>query len=220
MSNTAWKTTLPKWYVRCPNCLSIGAIDSTERPATWRSDYKRDEQGACVKRADGLGYVTEWQGGMLCSACGGHVEVMGQVTWTRKRLFENEQETPCDGRCTNAKGQNCDCSCGGHNHGTGATMTVARDKGAVPRVLVLDVETAKKRAAEWDAAWNLTDAAFEARFAPIRARKARREWLAGADYDEFNLSARCLDDMNDAAGMRTHKGRMDKLARVREACAK
>lgn len=27
-------------------------------------------------------------------------------------------ECPCDGRCTSAKGPNCDCSCGGQNHGS------------------------------------------------------------------------------------------------------
>lgn len=26
-------------------------------------------------------------------------------------------DCPCDGRCTSAKGPNCDCSCGGANHG-------------------------------------------------------------------------------------------------------
>lgn len=34
-------------------------------------------------------------------------EVKGTVT-----------DCPCDGRCTSAKGPNCDCSCGGANHGS------------------------------------------------------------------------------------------------------
>ena len=25
----------------------------------------------------------------------------------------------CDGRCVNAKGHDCECACGGHNHGRG-----------------------------------------------------------------------------------------------------
>jgi len=28
-------------------------------------------------------------------------------------------EQPCDARCTSAKGHNCECSCGGKNHGAG-----------------------------------------------------------------------------------------------------
>ena len=27
-------------------------------------------------------------------------------------------EIKCDSRCTNARGHNCDCSCGGENHGS------------------------------------------------------------------------------------------------------
>jgi hypothetical protein len=29
-------------------------------------------------------------------------------------------EQPCDARCTNARGHNCECSCGGKNHGMAA----------------------------------------------------------------------------------------------------
>lgn len=29
------------------------------------------------------------------------------------------QTIPCDGRCYNARGHNCECQCGGHNHGAG-----------------------------------------------------------------------------------------------------
>jgi hypothetical protein len=29
------------------------------------------------------------------------------------------ENIPCDGRCYNAKGHNCECQCGGHNHGAG-----------------------------------------------------------------------------------------------------
>ena len=33
-------------------------------------------------------------------------------------------QIPCDGRCYNARGHNCECSCGGHNHGAGNAMGV------------------------------------------------------------------------------------------------
>jgi hypothetical protein len=216
---SAWNATLPRWYVRCPECLSIGCIDSPERPPQWRSDYKRDENGKPLPPTAPGQYPMEWVGGLTCDACGGHVETMGQVTWTKRRLFENEQESVCDGRCTGAKGWKCDCSCGGHNHGTGATVTVQRDKGGIPRLLVLKPAEAKARRAAWDAAWDRTSNAFDAAFGAIRARKARRDWLDAPQWDDFLLSERLRDDMKDAAGMRTHKGRMDKLARVLEACA-
>jgi hypothetical protein len=31
----------------------------------------------------------------------------------------------CDGRCLNAKGHNCECSCGGKNHGRGSFVCSA-----------------------------------------------------------------------------------------------
>lgn len=36
-----------------------------------------------------------------------------------KRIEGHQNETPCDERCTEAKGHKCECSCGGRNHGAG-----------------------------------------------------------------------------------------------------
>jgi hypothetical protein len=36
---------------------------------------------------------------------------------TAKQVFGSVSDTPCDGRCMNATGPDCECSCGGHNHG-------------------------------------------------------------------------------------------------------
>lgn len=33
------------------------------------------------------------------------------------------QPVECDARCTHAKGFNCECSCGGENHGKGGMFT-------------------------------------------------------------------------------------------------
>jgi hypothetical protein len=39
---------------------------------------------------------------------------------TRVIFFKsNPSLHKCDARCTNAKGHNCECSCGGKNHGAG-----------------------------------------------------------------------------------------------------
>ena len=35
------------------------------------------------------------------------------------RIKGRTTEHVCDSRCTHAKGPNCDCSCGGKNHGSG-----------------------------------------------------------------------------------------------------
>lgn len=40
-------------------------------------------------------------------------------TWVKVRALNGTvvAEKTCDGRCTSATGPNCECSCGGHNHG-------------------------------------------------------------------------------------------------------
>lgn len=42
------------------------------------------------------------------------------VPITRRVFFKsNPSLHKCDARCRNAKGHNCECSCGGKNHGAG-----------------------------------------------------------------------------------------------------
>lgn len=61
------------------------------------------------------------KGEMKCGACQGPIEIMGRVNGCTSDL---ETRCKCDARCTNAKGPNCDCSCGGVNHGKGMAATV------------------------------------------------------------------------------------------------
>lgn len=200
-----------RWYVRCLGCLSIGCIESERDPSPWRWDFVRGPDGQ---------YRHVAAGGAECDACGGRVETMGRVVSTfRPWLAREEEQSPCDARCSDARGHKCDCPCGGENHGKGAIVTLV-SAGGIPRVTVLDVAAATKRASEWTARKTEASAAFDARFGSLRARKARREWLGAAEYATWNLSERLHGEMTDARGMRTHKGRMDKLARVIEACAK
>lgn len=41
-------------------------------------------------------------------------------TWVAATAIDGKfkADVPCDSRCTNAKGNNCECSCGGVNHGS------------------------------------------------------------------------------------------------------
>jgi hypothetical protein len=41
-------------------------------------------------------------------------------TMGMKIIQGSKTETPCDDRCTEAKGHKCECSCGGLNHGRAA----------------------------------------------------------------------------------------------------
>jgi len=63
-------------------------------------------------------------GNKLC----GYVEGMGMVEITRKvEMKSNPSRHECDARCMNASGRtmNCECSCGGANHGKGRFMCEA-----------------------------------------------------------------------------------------------
>ena len=62
--------------------------------------------------AIGGGKPTEYGGDPLglCPQCG-HLMRGGEL---KAHLVEDHK---CDARCTGARGHNCDCSCGGKNHG-------------------------------------------------------------------------------------------------------
>lgn len=81
---------------KCKRVLSVVATATTVR--TYRDQF------------DLIHSHTSWVGGYV-ECCGqqvGMAPVKGRKT-----------EQPCDARCTNAKGHNCECSCGGKNHGAG-----------------------------------------------------------------------------------------------------
>lgn len=62
-------------------------------------------------------------GNVLC----GYKEGLGWVRITRKVVMKsNPSRHDCDARCYNASGRtmNCECSCGGKNHGKGAFKCV------------------------------------------------------------------------------------------------
>lgn len=50
------------------------------------------------------------------------VECCGVIV-AQRRIEGHRNETPCDARCTEAKGHKCECSCGGSNHGAGHEVT-------------------------------------------------------------------------------------------------
>lgn len=50
-----------------------------------------------------------------CPACDG-------VRVTENAVKGIQTDKKCDSRCTHAKGHNCECACGGANHGSGRLM--------------------------------------------------------------------------------------------------
>lgn len=90
---------ISRFCYRCNECLSVFF---TEQEATFGRAIPAIECG-----------------------CGGVAELMGRVE--RDRILQESYDVPCDGRCTNALGPKCDCSCGGINHGSGMLVEVVSD---------------------------------------------------------------------------------------------
>jgi len=159
-----------------------------------------------------VGFVTENPSytPMHCASCGGPIEVMGRVG--RSSLYRLETQSACNGSCTGARGPQCDCHCGGVNHGTHRTVTIRRELGAIPTVTLPDAAKSLVRATEFRA----TVAELQARLAPVRTRRYNRVWLSRPEFDALRGGETALAA---AAAARTHVTRMKKLTAALTALA-
>lgn len=184
-----------RWFLRCSDCLTVLAI---EHP---RKVYDR------------TGYVLPPES-IECGACGGKLEAMGRVA-RRGFVVGQTLEVPegCDERCTFASGPKCECPCGAVHHGAGVLVTVDRT-GKTPRATTLRHEEARARAAEYRAA---LEAALE-RIRPLGKadydRKMSGAWLEGAAYGRAMDYLDLLLAVGHAKHLRTHKGRLARLAKI------
>lgn len=143
---------------------------------------------------------------VLC-ACGGKCEVMGPILG--RRWARVEELCACDARCTGATGPSCDCACKGENHGTGRTVEVIRETGAIR--LATCPDAARERGAEYRAALGAARGRIVARYGDVPAEKERGEWVSGDRYWGYSHAT---DDLVAAKRLRTHKGRIARLATV------
>lgn len=81
-----------------------------------------------------------------CSICDVELLWMGRVSGDL--YIREEKKCACDERCTGAQGPNCDCKCGGKNHGTGAVVTVITEMGKI-KAGPIDREKAVQRRDEY-----------------------------------------------------------------------
>ena len=95
-------------------------IDTTTRHTRRLADGKYMASGVWIVACGG-GKPTEYGGDTemgLCPKCGRAMEygaIDGRINLERK----------CDARCTSARGHNCECQCGGENHGSQWAITEA-----------------------------------------------------------------------------------------------
>lgn len=162
-----------RWCIRCADCLAVAFVETPGRPP----------------RAD-------------CAACDGvgTVETMGEVRGVH--VGHDETRCACDGRCTHAKGPDCECSCGGVNHGSGATVTLWIVDGKAPRAAMPSTTAATAVAVEWR---GIVRAAEEA-LATVP------QWASGIRY-------RLKGQLREARAMRQHKARMARMRKAIDASA-
>lgn len=199
---------MARWYLRCNGCLAVVAIEENPgiKGTTARPADKREEHFAC-------------------SACGSQFEVMGKVYRDGGHLMQYAGERcPCDDRCTGASGPNCDCSCGGENHGSGRTVPVLRDLGKPPVIQIPQPEVAAARLAEWQAARQAAAVRIgnayrdvlrpEEQNGKFWAMRWDRDWMPPAAYARYQEGCHVLGLLNKATRYKTHGGRMKAAAKL------
>lgn len=90
----------------------------------WGSPRYRDVPAKVSRCLPTDGTATETTGNVLC----GRDAERGWVRITRTvQMKSSPSRHECDSRCMNANGRsmNCECACGGRNHGKGAFMCEA-----------------------------------------------------------------------------------------------
>lgn len=95
---------------RCKRCKAAKRIAGTSTRRYQRTDkFGNDVFSTSVDFGQSMQC---WNGCVSHVIAGTTVEV-NQIRGVRT-------DTPCDDRCTSAKGHQCECSCGGKNHGAAA----------------------------------------------------------------------------------------------------
>lgn len=146
----------------------------------------------------------------LTCDCGGNLRLMGKVTGDSWSL--HQEQSACDYRCTDAAGPQCNCSCGGVNHGSHRVVSVLVAQGMVSVVPRSDLEVRKARTAEYRAAITAARNAMPESWRTAYQAKREGRWVP--NFGDF-LSARDhLDAVNHAAGLKTHSGRMKALRAI------
>lgn len=95
------KTVLQVVYDR-----EVERYDDYRRPGTVRWYREGAEVLVCDTRSS-------WVPSVECPSCGA-----GHCLEGRRVRGQHNASVPCDARCTGATGHQCECSCGGKNHGS------------------------------------------------------------------------------------------------------
>ena len=139
--------------------------------------------------------------------CGGIASLMGRVH--KERILKDCVAPACDGRCTSSMGPNCNCHCGGANHGTGAIVKYTKDvSNKIPKA---HNDANIGVAIEWRDGLRDTAARMAKKYGAETLEKyLNGDWIGDLYCKVYKDYQKILI----AKELKTHKGRMLKLASV------
>lgn len=187
------KKRTKRHFYRCNDCLSVVATEAkiaeVRNPDTWRMELKA-----------------------TCDACEGRMEYMGETVSMFNTGWLSKQtgvQPACDGKCIGATGPNCDCKCGGENHGSGKVVPVFEQFG-IPRLQVPKEAGAKADA--YRALLNEFRELYAAKIKPLQDRRIQGDWLEAGQFARLTAGQRLHQGFIMAKHGRTHASRNKKLA--------
>jgi len=139
-----------------------------------------------------------------CDACEGSIECLGRVVPSGKRAAKS---TPCDYRCTNARGPNCDCVCGGRNHGSWADVRF-NSSTPVPRLMI--PKSAAEHSIQFWARCRDVEREWKQVYGEISDRMGAR-YLDADDYKRYVAGVKVWNRYQYTKKLRSHAGRMKRL---------
>ena len=124
------------------------------------------------------------------------------------RYIKTELKCDCDDRCTSARGPDCDCKCGGENHGKSleAYHKVILASGKIEVASNHDDCIDLGRA--WQALATDGNAAYNAKYAKLLEMKKNGEWIERKAFLEMVDS---VNEYHRICAMKMYKSREKKM---------
>jgi hypothetical protein len=103
---------------KCGQCKQTSARDYTDTKSEIKREWAQvgvstyERTVTYFARTDKFGHLVRASQDAECPRC-------GAMQWHAKRIEGFKTDETCGGKCRNAKGPQCECSCGGENHGKG-----------------------------------------------------------------------------------------------------
>ena len=141
--------------------------------------------------------------------CGGLLSYMGKVKQDG-HVHHEYDATPCNTLCTDATGPNCNCSCGGKNHGVQRRADIRRDEDRGVAILTPPhKEKASAVATEYRAA---KESAWQRLVAKWGTDLDTAAWIDDRSRWEAIMNDKAA--LRHARNMKVHAARMKALAKV------